>query len=100
MNALISTIMNNSVVPSEKLPTIIDNQTPNTVFETLKRILPEAQSLDIAEPRSQKMPRACRRIRGNSGCAVIPSTPAHAQSRPQKTTGESGLIINQFGELA
>lgn len=40
--------MNISPTPSEKLPTIIDNQAPNTALEALKRILPEAQSLDIA----------------------------------------------------
>lgn len=31
-----------------KLPTIIDNREPNTVLESLKRLLPESKTLDVA----------------------------------------------------
>lgn len=40
--------MSTPLQSAEKLSTIIDNQSQNTVLEALKRILPEAQSLDVA----------------------------------------------------
>ncbi len=40
--------MSSQPSPPTKLPTIIDNQSPNTLLAALQRLLPEAQALNVA----------------------------------------------------